>query len=391
MMPSSRNKLADESGLAMAGLMLVTLLLVAFGSFTVLGTSLDQRASSHFDTGNRALFAAESGVLHALNSMNTAGVINFQNDVVNRWDTTFGTGSRSLSTDTKATYSATVVADATNPAQRGTLTVTGGGPLSARRVVQVKLATGAFDGAPGAIHLAADGGVDATFRGNSFEIDGRNYNQLGTLLNDLQKPGISTRTEEVNDEVINSLATGQMDNVKGLGFSTSPLTPSVIKGNGPSVADLDTFVADLLARPGLVTRNDHQLNGNEVFGTVLTPQITYLTDDDLRLSGTASGAGILIVDGSITITGTLDFIGLIIVRGDTIIESYIQGDNPDETLVSGDANVYGSLWTGNLLITVAGNATVGYCQVCLQLVDNVGGSAGAIPRPMRVVSWAEVL
>lgn len=385
------NRLVEESGFAMAGLMMVVLLLLAFGAFTVLGTSLDQRASSHYDTSNRAFFAAESGVLRALNTMNGAGVIHFQNDVVNRWSTVYGTGTKSLSTDPNATYEVTVAADPTSPSTKGTLTVTGGGPLEAKRVIRVVVQKGGFEGAPGAIHLAADANVDAQFRGTSFEINGNNHNMLGSLTNDIVKPGISTRSQDVNDEVINSLSSGQKDNVQGLGFSSSPLTPSVIQGNGPSVSDLDTFVADLLGRSGVVTDTRHQLNGNDVFGTPATPQITYLTDADLQLSGNASGAGVLIVDGSITITGTLDFIGLIIVRGDTIIQSYVAGDSPDETLVSGDANIYGSLWTGNLVITVAGNATVGYCQECLQLIDNVGGEAGAVPRPMSVVSWGEVL
>jgi len=365
------------------------LLLLAFGSFTVLGTSLDQRASSHYDTGNRAFFAAESGILRALNAMNGPGVIHFQNDVVSRWSNLYGSGTKSLSSDPRATYQVSVTADPASPGTKGTVTVTGGGPLQAKRVLQVKLAKAGFEGAPGAIHLAADDGVDATFNGDAFDVDGRNHSKVGALLNDIVKPGITTRTDGVKDEVVNSLSNQQKDNVKGLGFSNSPLTPSVMRAGGPGVDDLDVFTADLLARPGVVRENGRHFNGDDIFGTVASPRITYMTNPDVRLNGHASGAGILIVDGSITINGTLDFVGLIIVRGDTVINA--SGSDDDETVVLGNATILGSLWTGNLAITVGGSAIIDYCQECLQLVDNVGGQPGAIPRPMTVVSWGEVL
>lgn len=387
-MRSVRNMLGNEAGFAMAGLMLVMLVLLAFGSFTVLNTALNQRATSHYDTANRAFFAAESGVMHALSTMNGPGVIDFQSDIVNRWNTLYGASTKSMSMDPRAEYTVSVQADATAPSSRGTITVTGKGPLRSKRVIRVAVAKGGFEGTPGAIHIAADANVDAEFRGNNFRVDGRNYNVANQLLNDILKPGISTRSDAVNNEVINSLNSAQKDNVKGLGFSSDPLTPSVMKTGGPGVGDLDQFVADLLARPGVVTTNTKNFNGNDVFGTLAAPQITYMTDPDVTLNGNASGAGILIADGSVTINGSLNFTGLIIVRGDTVID---YSTDPDGTVLLGNATIKGSLWTGNLEITVGGSASIKYCHECLQLVDNVGGTANAIPRPMTVVSWGEVL
>src|SRR4029453_3138626 len=96
---------------------------------------------------------------------------------------------------------------------------------------------------------------------------------------------------------------------------------------GPSVDDLDQIVNHLLSLPGVETTNEKNFNGNDVFGTVASPKVTHMTRNDVSLNGNATGAGILIADGSITINGTLDFIGWIIVRGATVINA--TGDTDD--------------------------------------------------------------
>ena len=53
----------------------------------------------------------------------------------------------------------------------GTLTATGYGPMSAKRVLKIKVERSGFNGSPGAIYLAADD-VNSAFRGNAFEISG---------------------------------------------------------------------------------------------------------------------------------------------------------------------------------------------------------------------------
>jgi hypothetical protein len=367
--------------------LIMLVILAVFGSFSVTGTALEQRATSHFDTGNRAFSAAESGIFHTLSTMNGPGVLSFENDVVNRWATVFGTSSVSLLSDPASTYEVTVAADPAAPGDRGIVSVTGRGSLLARRTLQVNLAKSGFEGAPGAIHIGPDDNVSADFRGNAFEVNGNNHTMLGALAGDgIVKPGISARNETVAETVIDALSNAQKDNVLGLGFSSNPLTPSVLPVGGPGVADLDQFVTDLLTLPGAVVTNDSDFNGNQVFGTIAAPQLTYMTDGDVTLNGNASGAGILIADGSMTINGDLDFIGLIIVRGNTLINSTVV----EETTVLGNATILGSLWTGNLEIEVGGSAIIDYCHDCLQLVDNIGGAVNTIPRPMSIVSWREI-
>ena len=89
------------------------------------------------------------------------------------------------------------------------------------------------------------------------------------------------------------------------------------------------------------------------------------------------------------LTSPMGLVGWIIVRGATNINA--TGDLEDSTTVLGDAFIMGSLWTGELNIKVGGSATVNYCHQCMQLVDGMDAVNGTVPRPMRVVSWGEVL
>lgn len=386
---SRQRKWESERGFALSSVLLVVVLLLSLATATTLNTTLDLKSTSHFDTGNSAFFAAEAGVMHGLSSMNGVGVTRFKTDIVDRWSTVFGATLKTMPSDPHISYQVTVAADATNPNDLGTLSVTGYAPLQAQRSIVVGLARGGFVGSPGAIYLAADS-IAAQFTGNKFDVDGNDHDPLALPVpGGVVKPGISTRTDGVQDSVVNSLSNQQMNNVKGLGFSSDPLTPSVLNTGGPDVNDLERIVENILSSPSVVTTSTSTFNGNDTFGTVASPQITHMTDPNVRLNGNASGAGILIADGSITINGNLDFVGWIIVRGATIINA--TGDADDETTVLGNATILGSLWTGNLQIVVGGSAIVNYCETCLELVDEVGGIEGTLPRPMRVVSWQELL
>lgn len=378
-----------EAGYALLSVCLMLLILLTLGAASTVYTTLDLRSTAHYDTGNGAFAAAEAGVLHAVSTMNEMGVLHFERDVVERWSTLYGTATKTVPSLPALRYQVTVASDPAAPALAGTITATGLASLGARRAIRVTVRRGLFTGSPGAIYLAADG-VTSQFTGNAFEINGNDHDVFGDPVpSGPIKPGIATRNDGVNQTVSNSLNNTQKDNVKGQGFSWSPLTPSVLPTGGPSVSDLDQIVSHLLSLPGTVTTAQKNFTGNSTFGTIAQPRVTHMTNTDVTLAGNASGAGVLITDGSITISGSLDFVGWIIVRGATVINA--SGSTDDSTFVLGNATILGSLWTGHLDIKVGGSAIVDYCDACLRLVDALDAANGATPRPMQVVAWQEIL
>ncbi len=382
-----RTLFTTPRGSAMVATLLLLVMLAAVGGASMLFSAVDLKATSHYATGNQALYTAESGIQHALSSMNVIGVLNFNNDVVQRWNALYGDGTKTVPGYSMYSYQVTVAANAADPMNLGTITSTGSAPLQAQRTVRVVVRRTGIGAGTGAIHLAADT-VTSQFDGNSFLVDGNDHDQFGTLkAGGIARPGISTRNDAVTSTVTNSLSSTQMDNIQGAGFSLNPLTPSVLTTGGPSTDDLNRMYNEITTVPGVYNDNSNVFNNGttSTFGTLASPQITRLTNTDVTVNGNITGAGILIADGSVNIKGTIDFIGWIIVRGSTIIHT----QTADGTTVLGNAVIRGSLWTADFDVQVGGSALVQFCEECLSLMENAG-TGGTIPRPMQVTSWSEL-
>jgi hypothetical protein len=359
---------------------LATLLTMAASGMLV-GTS-GIRATRNYRGAAQVHFVAESGISEALQLINGPGVIHFQNDVVTPWGGLWGNQARGFAPLWGFTYDVDVFETAGDEANSGRLVATATGPEGVKNVVVANVRRSDIPStAPGAIYLASDAATDATFNGNNFQVDGNDHNYTGGLGSAPPVPGISTRNDANTQETIDSLSSGQKDNVTGLGYLPGPPTVPSIKTSpaAPSAAQLDQMINDILAR-GAVERTDSQVNGNLEIGTPAAPQITHFTNADgvtIKANGTASGAGIMIVEGNLTIQGNFNFKGLILVRGSTQV-----------TEVTGNATVYGSIWTSDINLQVAGSAIVYYSTQALALADDVAGG-GALPSPVVVTSLAD--
>src|SRR5262249_12592463 len=146
----------------------------------------------------------------------------------------------------------------TNTATDGILTVTGNAALSAKRVLKVKLTRGGFDAGPGALHLSNDTAV-GTMSGTSFGIDGNNWTVDSTGLNAsldpsvAARPGISVRNDTVQSALVSALTTNQKQDITGLGYTASPLTPSVETTQAASTSEMLQMVTDILSAAGAGT------------------------------------------------------------------------------------------------------------------------------------------
>ena len=363
-----RNFARDERGSAIVYAMILLIGFLALALAGLGSARSDLNVSRNYSSGAQALLSAESGLLHAQKVLSDSGVVRFNVDVVPYWSTIFASGPVAVPGYPSLTYTVTASNDPVNPTRFMLLAAEGTAPNESRRTVEARLAlAGAFT--PGAIYLP-DPNVSSRFNGNSFLVDGNNHTIDGTVIPNQQVPGIATSTAAAATAVADELNPVQKNNVIGLGG-----IESVLPAGGPDVARIrDEIVPLIIGQQGIAINPN--LHGNDVFGTIGAPQITYFTND-ATLNGTIDGAGILVVDGGLTITGNLRFVGLVIVRGST-----------DITSVSGNSILLGALWTTDLRLQVGGSASVNYSLDALNLVMNIG-TGNLLPQRVRAVAWRQ--
>jgi len=382
-MPRKPNRADRGMALVMALFTMATLMAAVVGALLV-GAS-DIRATRNYRGASQVHFVAESGILDAMQTVNGPGVVNLQNEVVNNWTAMWGATARNFGPFSGFTYNVAVYSGA-NPANDGRFVATANGLEGVKNIVVANLTRSNIPStAPGAIYLVNDSPTNATFNGNAFTVDGNDHSYLGGMGTAPPVPGISTRNATNTSETLSSLAAIQQDNVTGLGFSYGPpIVPSVMTSPAaPSSAQLNRIITDILARRGNppvpADDNSHNINGNQTYGTPPNCQITHLTNTSgVTLNGNANGCGIMIVEGDLTIQGDFNFAGLLLVRGQTNVD----------TNITGNATIYGSLWTEDLNLIVGGSAIIDYSSDALALANLVGGG-GALPAPVRVTSLVD--
>ena len=381
---SRKPKRADRGMVLVMALFTMAVLLAAATGALLVGSS-DIRATRNYRGAAQVHFAAESGILDAMQTVNGPGVVNLQNEVVNQWTALWGTSARNFGPFSGFTYTVAVYSGA-NPANDGRFVATATGVEGVKNVVVANLTRSNIPStAPGAIYLVNDSPTNATFDGDAFTVDGNDHKYTGGMGTAPPVPGISTRNATNTQETLTSLAAQQKDDITGLGYSMGPpVVPSVMTSPAaPSSTQLDQIITDILARrgnpPNPPDDDTKNINGTQTYGTPANPQITHLSNTTgVILNGNATGAGILVVEGDLTIKGDFNFVGLILVRGQTRVD----------TDISGNATIFGSLWTEDLNLIVGGSAIIDYSSDALALANLVGGG-GALPAPVRVTSLVD--
>jgi len=376
----------DERGFAMVTAIFVMALLIGITAASLRMGQSDILTSRNYRAASQSLFAAEAGIAHAVGIINQTGVVDLQNDVYGVWtghNAPFGASPQPMAQASGYFYSVSIAMDPYHAGDhnRGVLTATGtGSDNSLRTVVARVIKSGVPAAPPGAIYLATDNPTNATFNGNNFQINGNDVNYTnGQPGPQSAVPAITTRTEANAQETRDSLSSQQKDNVQGLGFvSGSPDIPSVSATQGMSSTQINQMITDLLALPHVNWAGD--VHGGDTLGTPAAPQITYLpgTGSGVTENGTATGAGIMIVENALNINGNFTFDGLIIVRGTTQV-----------TDVTGSASIFGSIWTTDFNLTVGGHADIQYSSQALALAGNSGGGTNPLPAPVIVTSWLD--
>lgn len=402
----------DAGGFAMLSVLLLVLLGATVAAATTLYTLLDLKSTQHYSTGNQAFAAAEAGLLDVINTINSRGIVNFQNDVVNSG--IIPTTLTTISGFSNVTYQVTTLTSGANAATDGIATITGRAPLSAERVLKLNLQRGGFLAGPGALHLSNDT-ASGSFSGTSFAVDGNNHaltfdasgNVTATPLDPSQpqRPAVSTRNDTVRDSIIAALTANQKEGLTGLGYTASPLTPSVETTSAASTNDILRMVQDILTANGASggcgsSNSNHQVGqvqcvgkqnvgsgGNSdkaiALGTKDIPQITVLTNSDAKIAGDSTGFGILVVEQNVAFNGNFNFNGLVL----------FMNPSANGITVGGSVSLNGSVWSPLPAFSGNGGITVNYCHSCLaQYADRAGNgvaNGGNMPHPVTVTSWTE--
>src|SRR5438128_3118655 len=248
---SRKPKRADRGMVLVMALFTMAVLLAAATGALLVGSS-DIRATRNYRGAAQVHFAAESGILDAMQTVNGPGVVNLQNEVVDQWTALWGTSARNFGPFSGFTYTVAVYSGA-NPASDGRFVATAKGVEGVKNVVVANLTRSDIPStAPGAIYLVNDAATNATFNGNAFTVDGNDHRYTGGMGTAPPVPGISTRNATNTTETITSLSAQQDDNVTGLGFSMGPpIVPSVWTSPvAPSSTQLNQIITDILARRG---------------------------------------------------------------------------------------------------------------------------------------------
>jgi Tfp pilus assembly protein PilX len=382
---TSRTVTRDERGSSMVLVLLVLFAILTLGVAGLSSAGFGITLSNNYRTGAQAEQAAESGLIHTVHALNnTGGVTSFLTDVANTtsWNALMGTSALSMPGYSNIQYTVNYLSNPAPTHANIWISSTGQAPGQSQRTINERL--GALPPySCGAIDLV-NTGVSASFQGTSFSVDGNDYAVGATTPTAGSTPtlGISTRSQTDANTVATALnAGGQQNNVTG-----TPVTGQVASvGPCTGVSDsrlTNRIVPTILSQPSppVVSLAGGNVNGNVTLGTVAAPEITYYSGDTtIKGNGNASGAGILIVNGGLTIQGTLDFTGLVIVLGSTQI-----------TTVTGNASVYGALWTTDLSLSVGGSAAVRYSSPSLALANSIPGvMQPLLPQKVQVLAWSQ--
>ena len=214
---------------------------------------------------------------------------------------------------------------------------------------------------PGSVYI--EPGVVLDLQGNNFLIDGHDTNPDGTPGPGPDQYGISTAEGGTPGDnsaaLVAQVGNNQDDNILGVGAD-----PSI--GEVAGGIDVDALYSQFVASPNQ-TIPAGTYDGVAWGDWASSDMVTTYVPGNLRLSGTASGAGVLIVDGDLTVIGEFEFAGIIIVTGDARFTGGGSG-----------THLWGTLMTkGSTQVDVGGSAELIYSSVVLDTLEtSVTASSG---------------
>jgi Tfp pilus assembly protein PilX len=422
-----RNERGVAFPLALFALLMLTGLLVVLLTMGGMETSV----ATNLDDVTRARYAAESGIEWGFDQLVLAAAL------PNGWNNLLATSSGQMATGMPmpglaaafGTYSVTVRNDnlPNDNLLTGQAVDPGTATTDTNRVV-ILTALGTYNGAtrqlqqvvshpdvilPGGVNLPGPVGTNTSFSGNSFTISGNDTNlddTAGAGIPGVCPPvvwGISVANAATENIVQASLSNQQKNNVTGkpqyggpgIGDNTiapdGALTPAAIQ----NYVDAIRPYADISLQANGTSQLSYQSIGNtcgvslndpNCWGTRANPKVVYVKGSvdpaqayyAMKISGTSTGAGILIIeDGDLSITGNFRWEGLILITGQYVGLFYGGGGN--QTIYGGVIVNETASNNSEVEVDARGNAKVMYSCQALQNIKNMR-------KMFRAANWREL-
>ncbi len=358
-------RLKNNQGIAMVVVIAMMVILLSITGAALLFSGLNLKTASNLKTGSGAIHAADAGVQHALAIIPNGTNFTYSSLGTSVVPTTaFPTPTSSYNYTVTATNNPPSTLPSTSTA---ILTSTANGPNNSRRVIRAYIGRSTATWTPpGAVYIPGPAtNPDFQIHGTT-TITGNDYNVDGTPGPAAAVPGIATNSDATTQQVKNSITTPS--NVTGAGGTT----PNVATTTSP--LDINALANGFLALPHSTTCT------GPTFGTFAAPQITYCTG--IQLENTTSGAGVLIVDGTLDIQDNFNFQGIIIIRG---------GEVNIELSSTTLSNIYGAILISPASpeIEIQGGGAIKYSSQALNKVAATWPNV--LPTKAKLIAWNEVM
>jgi Tfp pilus assembly protein PilX len=388
-MGAMKRLLADQRGMILVLSLLILALLMGAGAGAIISTQTDLKTSSNLKTASQAFYLAEAGIEWAKQEVKKSGA-NPPNPSGSTQSLSPGSFTVSFSDSTKESQ---VV---------GYVTATSTGTVGNSTATIIARVKKTYEITDGAISMrGADAG--ASFTGNAFVVDGKDYTTAGTLVsNAKQQYGISVPNSTLDSQVTSAVAAMQTDNIVGKGGTQ----PNIEQSDFMPSSEMTQLADDLCSQSNAITSNISgaklDVPTNQVWGTALAPQLrcingqttgTYAATDKVEFAGNFTGAGILVVkNANVEIYGAWHWEGLIIVTGANVGFKVAGGGNKD---------IYGSIMINETTtdtpveVDLAGAVNVRYSSAALQNALNLFSSSqnplqgvyDSMPSSISTVYW----
>ncbi|MCH6569112.1 MAG: hypothetical protein IH794_03340 [Acidobacteria bacterium] len=241
--------------------------------------------------------------------------------------------------------------------------------------------------------------LDVTYNGNTFDLDGRPHDLNGTLMAGTPQPGLTVLNNNPGmadaaftaNSAFSALAGMQYDNIVGEtgDFGDEPSimdkTDDIRTGSDPDAANIfdPNWLMSFVNRLSSIAHNNLPggTYGGVTWGTPNRPEITFI-DGNAILEENGTGAGLLVVNGTLNYNGAFTYTGMVFILGGEF------------TMSGANKTIIGGTFTANVMDNQDGTFSYGVPKIILNGNSNFLYSPQGIALaysllPMKVLNWRE--